>query len=51
MWIINSNYGNLNICFKNKVHDNDGRVLILDPTINDSDYILINFYNANTERE
>ena len=51
MWIINSNYGNLNICFKNKVHDNDGRVLILDATINGSDYLLINFYNANTERE
>ena len=44
-------YGNLNICVKNKVHDNDGRVLILDATINGSDYLLINFYNANTERE
>ena len=27
------------------------RVLILDATINGSDYLLINFYNANTERE
>ena len=44
-------YGNLNICVKNKVHDNDGRLLILDATINGSDYLLINFYNANTERE
>ena len=26
-------YGNLSICVKNKVHDNDGRVLILDATI------------------
>ena len=33
------------------MHDNDGRVLILDATINGSDYLLINFYNANTERE
>ena len=33
------------------MHENDGRVLILDATFNDSDYILINFYNANTERE
>ena len=41
----------MNICVKNKVHENDGRVLILDATFNDSDYILINFYNANTERE
>ena len=44
-------YGNLNICVKNKMHDNDGRILILDATINGSDYLLINFYNANTERE
>ena len=41
-------YGNLNICVKNKVHDNDGRVLILDATINGSDYLLINVYNVNT---
>ena len=44
-------YGNLNICVKNNVHDNGGRVLILEATINGSDYLLINFYNANTERE
>ena len=44
-------YSNLNIRLKNKIHDNDGRVLILDATINGSDYLLINFYNANTERE
>ena len=48
---INSIYGNLNICVKNKVYENDGRVLILDTTINGSDYLLINFYNVNTERE
>ena len=41
-------HGNLNICVKNKVHDNDGRVLILDATINGSDYLLINVYNVNT---
>ena len=29
----------------------DGRAPILDTTINCSDYLLINFYNANTERE
>ena len=33
------------------MHDNDGRVLILDTSINGSDYLLINFYNASTERE
>ena len=44
-------YGNLNICVENKMHGNDDRVLILDATINGSDYLLTNFYNANTERE
>ena len=33
------------------MHNNDGRVLILDATISGSDYLLIDFYNANTERE
>ena len=33
------------------MHDNDGRVLILDATINGSDYLLINVHNANTKRE
>ena len=33
------------------MHDNNNRVPILDATINGSDYLLINFYNANTEEE
>ena len=33
------------------MHDNYGRILILNATINGSDFLLINFYNANTERE
>ena len=41
-------YSNLNIYVKNKVHGNDGRVLILDATVYGSDYLVINFYNANT---
>ena len=31
--------------------DNDGRILILDVTINDVNFVLINLYNANTETE
>ena len=41
----------MNICVKNKVNDNDCRVLILEATIDGSDYLLINLYNAKTERE
>ena len=33
------------------MYANDGRVLILDATVNGSDYLLINFYNANNEKE
>ena len=31
--------------------DKEGRILILDVSINDSKYILINLYNANIEKE
>ena len=41
----------MNICVKNKVNDHDGRFLILEATIDGSDYLLINLYNANTETE
>ena len=41
----------MNICPKNKVNDNGDRILILEATIDGSDYLLINFYNANTEKE
>ena len=34
-----------------KETDKEGRIWILDVSINDSEYILINLYNANTERE
>ena len=44
-------HGNLNICVKNKVNHNDAGVLIFEARIDGSDYLLINLYNANTERE
>ena len=35
----------------NQKTDNNGRILILDVTINDVNFVLINLYNANTETE
>ena len=35
----------------NKPKDHGGRILIIDVSINDCEYILINLYNANTEKE
>ena len=36
---------------KNKRNDDAGRILILDVTIDDTDYFLVNIHNANTEPE
>ena len=36
---------------KNKRNDDAGRILILDVSIDDTDYILVNIYNGNTETE
>ena len=35
----------------NNQKTDDGRTLILDVTINDANFVLINLYNANTETE
>ena len=51
MWGINSIYGNLYISVKNKVNDNDGRVQMLEATIDGFDYLLINLCNASSEKE
>ena len=36
---------------RDKLSDNDGRILILDVDIDDENFILINLYNPNTEAE
>ena len=36
---------------KQETDDKEGRILILDVSVNDSEYILINLYNANTKKE
>ena len=36
---------------KKQETDKEGCILILDVSVNDSEYILINLYNANTEKE
>ena len=35
----------------NTVCDKNGRLLILDAELNDTKFLLINFYNSNTESE
>ena len=44
-------YGNINHIVQKKLRDNSGRMLVLDVTINCTEYLLINLYNGNTESE
>ena len=54
-----SNSRGVLICFivskiffiRNKLSDNDGRILILDVDIDDENFFLINLYNPSTEAE
>ena len=43
--------GTYNFVVSNQKTDNNGQILILDVTINDVNFVLINLYNANTETE
>ena len=40
-----------NRCVNNQTTDKHGQILILDVTVDGSEYILVNIYNANTESE
>ena len=43
-------YGNINVVLKTQLNDKSGRILILEVTIDDTEYLLINIYSANTEQ-
>ena len=51
LWCPNCLLWERNFFSQKKETDKEGRVLILDVSINDSEYILINLFNANTEKE
>ena len=44
-------FGTEKFTVKKQQTDHNGRILILDVSINDSEYILMNLYNTNTEKE
>ena len=44
-------FGTEKFTIKKQQTDHRGRIIILDVSINDSEYTLINLYNANTEKE
>ena len=43
-------YGNINVVIEKQLNDKNRRILILQETIDDTEYFLINIYNANTEK-
>ena len=43
--------GDINYSVKKKLSDSSGRILVLDVTINGTDYLLINLYKRSTETE
>ena len=49
--VLTSYIGTHNFVVNNQKTHNNGRILILDVTINDVNFVLINLYNANTETE
>ena len=49
--VLTAYFGKETFNVKKQETDKEGRILILDVSVNDSEYILINLYNANTEKE
>ena len=49
--VLNAYFGRETFIVKKQQTDKQGRILILDVDINDSEYILITLYNSNTENE
>ena len=44
-------HGSKNFIVRKLSHDSNGRILIIEANIDDKLYVLINFYNSNTETE
>ena len=44
-------YANISYFVKKKLSDGSGRILVLNATIDGTEYLLINLYNGNTEPE
>ena len=49
--VLTAYFGKETFNVKKQETDKEGCILILDVSVNDSEYILINLYNANTEKE
>ena len=43
-------YGNINVVIRKQSNNENGRILILEVTSDDTEYLLTNIYNANAEQ-
>ena len=44
-------FGSIKYTVKKKAFDKNGRILVIEALIDDTEFILINLYNANTEND
>ena len=51
MWCPNCLFGKKLLLLKKQETDKEGHILVLDICVNDSEYFLINLYNAKTKKE
>ena len=51
MWCPNCLFGKKLLLLKKQETDKEGHILVLDICVNESEYILINLYNAKTKKE
>ena len=49
--VLNGFYGNINLVIKKKLNDENGRILILEVTIDDNEYLLINILIQNVNKK
>ena len=52
MWcyVLTGFCGNINVVVKKQLNDENGKILISEVTIDDTEHLLINIYNGNTEQ-
>ena len=50
-FVLTGFYRNINVVIRKQLNDKNGRILILEVTTDDTEYLLINIYNANAEQD
>ena len=51
LYVLIAFFGSIKYTVKKKAFDKNGRILVIEALIDDTEFILINLYNANTEND